>query len=101
MRKALGEVTELALLLGIVLLSEQAQVVAQSEQPFDEFLRLTRAGEGVVVRQPKAARPESAVGAGLEYNGSGDRCTRVGLTSRHEGQPSSRYARCGLVERND
>src|SRR5688572_7982862 len=63
MRKALGEVADLALEHSVVLLRQQAKVVAHTEQSLEQFLRLADAArEGVVVRKPEAACQECALG---------------------------------------
>src|SRR5580704_10716750 len=56
MAERLREVAEEALLLGVVLLREQADVVAQREQPLEERLRVALAThEGEAVGEPEAA----------------------------------------------
>src|SRR5262245_28428988 len=65
-RERLREVAEQPLLVRVVLLGEQAEVVADSEQPLEERARLVPAAEGgEAVDEPERARQEHAL-AGRE-----------------------------------
>src|SRR5580698_1616910 len=62
MGKCLRKISELAVKNGIVLLGQQADVVAQIEQTLEEFARLPMAaGDCVVVREPECARQERSL----------------------------------------
>ena len=62
MGECLRKISELALQHGIVFLGQQANVVAQIEQPHEEIPRLLMAaGQRKVIRQPKCARQEGSL----------------------------------------
>src|SRR6185312_4214432 len=63
--ECLRGVPELALGHGVVLLAEQAEVVAQGEQPFEQRLRLAGSPDAVQrVSKPERARQENTLRAG-------------------------------------
>ena len=64
-REGLREVADLAPERRVVLLGEEAEVVAQAQQPLEEALGLVEApGEGVVVDEPEAADQKGRFVAG-------------------------------------
>jgi hypothetical protein len=64
MRECLGEVAEEPMVLGVVLLGEQPEVVAQGEQLIEQLARLGAASERAErVDKPKRAGEEGALAA--------------------------------------
>jgi len=69
-RQGLREISGQTFLLRIVLLRQEAQVVARAQQPLEEDLRLLMSSEPQIgVRQPKTASPVLDPKPDIEMNG--------------------------------